>query len=148
MLPSVLSPHVCDVPALTWVNVPAGCLAVVVPAPAGDGAVGSDPAAVPTARAHLREGSRSGRGLVKAIVSPAGDGAVGVEHPASVVVARAHLGERVCGRRRLATGRSVATRAGDAPVGLEPAGVLTPGAHLGESARGRGRLPVSVAAPA
>src|SRR5881409_3349920 len=97
MVPSVLTPQLCQPPALTCVKAPAGRepagvltpgahlgesargrgrLPVSVAAPAGDRPVGGNPAGVQTARAHLGEGARWRRCLAVGVVSPADDGAV------------------------------------------------------------------------
>src|SRR5213596_325250 len=102
-------------------------LAGAVAAPAGDGAIGSQPAGVIAAGAHLGERAH-GRGRLTEILSreslaasdvaaPAGDGAVGAKS-AGVEGAGAHLGHRARlkldeRRLRLAPGARDVGRAGD-----------------------------------
>src|SRR5437660_1112488 len=126
----------------------------LVVAPAGDGAVGLDPAGVahspplvvpiPPAlrpsRAHLGERARWRRRLALSVVSPTGDGAVGLE-PTGVLAPRAHLRERTRRWRGLAV--MVEAPAGNTPVGLEPAVVVSPRAYLGKGVR-RWRRPLAV----
>ena len=58
-------------------------LPVVVPPPAGQGAVRPHPAGVLAARADLAEGAGGGRRLPVVVLPPAGQGAVR-PHPAGV----------------------------------------------------------------
>ena len=116
-----------------------------MPAPAGDGAVGAQPApSEPSARDSAERARRSVH-LTFVVPAPAGDGAVGAQPARSEPAAR-DSAERA--RRSVRLTFVVPAPAGDGAVGAHPARMRRAGADGAERARRSVRPAVPVVAPA
>ena len=120
-------------------------MAIFIPAPAGDGAVGFHPAVEVSTGADGGELPGRWRRWASIIIAPAGDGAVPF-HPAGMFRPGAD-GDELPGRRR-GLAIEIIAPADDGAVGLHPACVDSPGANRGELPGRRRGLAIFILAPA